>query len=78
MEDHATPAQALAAVPVALAALSAPVLTGIVVVALIIVAALCWTISDTDRSQRLAMIIDATRGNTRRQILQPHFVTKPG
>jgi hypothetical protein len=36
---------------------------GIVAVALIIVAALCWTIADSDRSQRLIALIRACHSN---------------
>jgi hypothetical protein len=51
----------LATVPVALAGLSAPAMVGTVLVVLIVVAALCWTITDSGRSQRLAMLIHACR-----------------
>ena len=55
----------LAVVPMALAGLGAPALAGTALVVLIVVAALCWTIADTDRTGRLAMLIDASRGNGR-------------
>jgi hypothetical protein len=52
----------IAAIPIALAALGAPALAaGAVLVALVVIAATCWTISDTDRTQRLAALINATR-----------------
>lgn len=57
---------ALAAVPVAaLAGLSTAALVGATLVALIVIAALCWTLTDADRSGRLAMLIDASRGHDR-------------
>ena len=59
-------AGALAVVPVALAGLDLPALAGTALVMLIVVAALCWIISDADRTGRLAMLIDATRSNGRR------------
>ena len=55
----------LAAVPAALAGLSLYALAGAAVVVLTVVATLCWTITDTDRSQRLAMLISACRSNGR-------------
>jgi hypothetical protein len=54
---------ALAAVPLAAAGLSVPVLAGAVLVTLTVVAVLCWTITDTGRSKRLALLIDAIRRN---------------
>ena len=54
---------ALVAVPVALAGLGWPALAGVALVVVIVVATLCWTISDAERSRRLAMLIDASRGN---------------
>ena len=58
-------AGALTAVPVALAGFGAPALAGALLVVLIVVAAICWTITDADRTGRLAMLIDASRGNGR-------------
>jgi hypothetical protein len=55
----------LAAVPVALAGLGWPALAGAALVVLLVIATLCWTISDGERSRRLAMLIDAIRGNGR-------------
>lgn len=54
-----------ATIPVALSRLSADVILGVALLACIIVGALCWTITDWSRSERLAMLIDATRGNGR-------------
>jgi hypothetical protein len=59
------PWAALAIAPVALAGLTAPAWAGTVLVVLIVVAALCWTITDSDRSGRLAMLIEASRGKGR-------------
>jgi hypothetical protein len=58
-------AGALTAVPLALARLGAPALAGTALVVLIVVAALCWIIADAGRSGRLAILIDASRGNGR-------------
>jgi hypothetical protein len=55
----------LAAVPAALAGLSLYALACAAVVVLAVAAILCWTITDTDRSQRLAMLISACRSNDR-------------
>lgn len=57
-----TPA-VLAAVPVALAGLSWHVLIGIVVAVLIVVLAVCWTITDNGRTRRLTTLIKAWRGS---------------
>lgn len=57
-----TPA-VLAAVPVALAGLSWHVLVGIVVAVLIVVLAVCWTITDNGRTRRLTTLIKAWRGS---------------
>ena len=61
----------LAAVPAVLAGLSLHALAGAVgvQVVLIVMAALCWTIADTDRSQRLAMLISACRNSSRQPLL---------
>lgn len=56
---------ALAVVPVALAGLGTPALAGTALVVLIVAAALCWIIADAGRTGRLAMLIDASRGNGR-------------
>jgi hypothetical protein len=64
----------LAAVPAVLAGLSLHALVGAVVIVLIVMATLCWTIADTDRSQRLAMLISACRGNSRQP---PSLLKRP-
>ena len=53
----------LAVVPAALAGFGAPAIATVALVILIVVAALCWTIMDEHRSERLAMLISAWRGN---------------
>jgi hypothetical protein len=53
-----------AAVPALLAGFAAHALTGAVLVVLILVAAVCWTITDPERSQRLATLIKAFRGRS--------------
>ena len=50
-------AGALAAVPAALAGVSWRTLAGMTLAVLIFAAALCWTITDSGRSRRLAMLI---------------------
>ena len=50
----------------ALAGLSFRDLAGVLVVALIVVVALCWVLRDENRSRRLTAIIDAWRGTARR------------
>lgn len=62
---------ALTTIPLALAGLSARGLAGIVLIVLIVVAALCWTITDARRSHRLAMLIRAVRGNPSAALPQP-------
>lgn len=62
---------ALAAVPAVFAGLSWPVLAGVVVIVVVLVAALCWTITDPGRSRRLAMLITAYRGSNRPQAPRP-------
>jgi len=53
---------------VALAGLSWHILAGLAMVVLVVVGAGCWVISDAGRSQRLAMLIKAWRGNARQKI----------
>jgi hypothetical protein len=53
---------AVAGIPAGLAALGPRVLAGTAVVVLIVVMAVCWTITDAGRSERLAMLIRAGRG----------------
>jgi hypothetical protein len=54
-------AGAVVAVPVALSGLGVPAVAGAVLVVLIVVVAICWTIMDTARSRRLAMLIRTVR-----------------
>jgi hypothetical protein len=54
----------LAAVPVALAGVSWPAFTGVVLAVLIVVAAGCWVLADSGRARRLATLIRAWRGAT--------------
>jgi hypothetical protein len=42
----------------------------------LMVCALCWTITDSGRSQRLAMLIDAIRGNNRQQTPQQERIAR--
>ena len=52
-----------AAIPMALTGAGIYVLLAAALLALVMVGTLCWTITDPERSERLAMLIDATRGN---------------
>jgi hypothetical protein len=62
---------ALAAVPAVFTGFSWHVLAGVVVIVVVLVAALCWTITDPGRSRRLAMLITAYRGSSRPQASRP-------
>lgn len=57
----------LAAVPAVLAGLSVRDLAGVLVVVVIVVAAVCWVITDTGRTKRLTMLIKACRESGRPQ-----------
>lgn len=71
-------AASLAAVPVVLAGLSVPTAAGTVLVVLIVVLALCWIIRDAGRSQRLAMLIRASRSSACQQRAVPCAPAVPG
>jgi hypothetical protein len=70
-------AGALAAVPVALAGVSWHTLAGMTLAVLIFTAALSWTITDSGRSRRLAMLIRAWRGHVGRPAAPAHRA-RPG
>jgi hypothetical protein len=53
------------AVPVLLAGFGLHILTDTVLIVLILVVAVCWTITDPGRARRLAMLIKALRGDNR-------------
>lgn len=56
-----------AAVPLALSGLSSYLVLAILILIIVAIGAICWTITDDARSGRLAMLIDAIRGNKRRR-----------
>lgn len=57
--------RAVGALAAVLAGLSVRGLAGALLLVLIVVAALCWILTATGRSERLAMLISACRGSTR-------------
>lgn len=56
-----------AAIPLALSGLSVYLILAIVLLTLAAIGAICWTITDEDRSGRLAMLIEAVRGKSRKR-----------
>jgi hypothetical protein len=70
-------AGATAAIPLALSGLSAYLILGIVLLIITAIGAVCWTITDDGRSGRLAMLIDAMRGNNRRRRLRSPESSQP-
>jgi hypothetical protein len=51
-----------------LGALGAPALIGAILVVVIVVGALCWVLTDTERAERLALLIEVTRSGDDRNL----------
>ena len=68
---------AMAAVQAAVVVLSLHAVAVVVLVVLIVVGAICWTITDADRSERLAMLIDAIRGSKSLRLSGPRQAVLP-
>jgi hypothetical protein len=61
----------LAAVPAVIAMVSLHAEAAIVLMVLIVVGAVCWTITNAERSERLAMLISALRGSANLRSSRP-------
>jgi hypothetical protein len=66
-----------AAIPLALSGLSTYLILAIVLLTIAAIGAVCWAITDDDRSGRLAMLIDAIRGNSRKQRRKSLYTRQP-
>lgn len=61
----------------AVVGLSVPVTAAAAIVVLALIVAVCWTITDSNRSARLALLISATRGQLGNRAPQAALIGRP-